>query len=37
MPSPQEKYDMKRMVLIDLAELCKKLRDSPAITEDQRV
>jgi hypothetical protein len=28
---------MKRMVLIDLAVLCKKLSDSSAITEDQRL
>ena len=35
MTSLQEKGAMKRMVLTDLAALCKKLSDSSAITEDQ--
>ena len=35
MASLQEKNAMKRMVLTDLAALCKKLSDSSAITEDQ--
>ena len=36
MASLQEKYEMKLMVLTDLAAVCKKLSDSSAITEDQR-
>ena len=35
--SLEEKYEMKLMVLTDLAAVCKKLSDSSAITEDQRV
>ena len=37
MTSLHEKCAMKRMVLTDLAALCKKLSDSSAITEDQRL
>ena len=37
MASLQEKYEMKLMVLTDLAAVCKKLSDSSAITEDQRL
>lgn len=31
-----EKNEMKKMVLTDLAALCKKLADNPAITEEMR-
>jgi hypothetical protein len=37
MASLQEKNAMKRVVLAELAELCKKLSDNSAITEDQRL
>jgi hypothetical protein len=36
MPSPQEKHEMKLMVLTDLCALCKKLSDDAAITDEQR-
>jgi len=37
MASMEEKFEMKRMVLTDLATLCKELSDSSAITQNQRV
>jgi hypothetical protein len=36
MPTVQAKYEMKQMVLTELAGLCKKLGESSAITEGQR-
>ena len=32
----QSKYEMKQMVLTDLADVCKKLSESSAVTEEQR-
>jgi hypothetical protein len=35
-PTLQSRYEMKQMVLTELAGLCKKLSESSAITEEQR-
>ena len=36
MPTLQSKYEMKQMVLTELAGLCKRLGESSAITEEER-